>query len=81
MRTLVDIDEKLLEEAMKLTGAKTKKETIRLALVELTRSRLRRQLKEMAGSGVLKLDVEELRRLRYKRQAKHHSIEPEAPEQ
>ena len=41
MKTFVDIDEQLLEKAMKITNAKTKKETIHNALQELIRAQLR----------------------------------------
>jgi Arc/MetJ family transcription regulator len=68
MRTLIDIDDRLLEEAMALTGARTKKEIIHLSLEEIVRARLRQQLKAMAGSGIVDLGLEELRQLRYARQ-------------
>jgi len=35
MKTLVDIDEKLLNEALKITSARTKKEVVNLSLREL----------------------------------------------
>jgi len=64
MKTLVDIDERLLSEAMTLAAAPTKKETIRQALEELIRARRREDLKHMAGSGIVNLTHAELRRLR-----------------
>jgi Arc/MetJ family transcription regulator len=67
MKTLVDIDEGLLKEAMTLAEAPTKKETIRQALEELIRARHRRTLKAMAGSGLVTMTVSELRRARRRR--------------
>ena len=45
-KTTVEIDEKLLEKAMKLTGAKTKKRVIEYGLRELVRSINRDLLKK-----------------------------------
>ncbi|WP_157015217.1 type II toxin-antitoxin system VapB family antitoxin [Mesorhizobium xinjiangense] len=39
MRTNIDIDEELMAEAMALSGAKTKKETVERALRDLVRRR------------------------------------------
>jgi Arc/MetJ family transcription regulator len=47
MRTNIDIDDKLMAEAMKATNAKTKKEAVVIALEEVVRRK--RQL------GILKL--------------------------
>jgi len=66
MRTLVDIDDATLKEAMTLTNLKTKKETINLALKDLVKFRLRQKLKEMAGSGALDMALDELKELRKK---------------
>ncbi len=49
MRTNVVIDDALLEEAMRLTGAKTKKEVITKALEELVATRKRLNLLDLAG--------------------------------
>lgn len=64
MKTLVDIDEALLKEAMALAKAPTKKETIQRALAEFIRGGHRRSLKAMAGSGVVDMTLSELRRAR-----------------
>lgn len=71
MRTLVDIDEKLLARAVTVGGATTKKETIRMALEELIKSRMRQRLKDAAGSGVLDISVKELKYERARRHRKH----------
>ena len=52
MKTLVDINEDILKEAMKLSEAETKKKVITLALEELIKSKLREKLKQSAGSGL-----------------------------
>ena len=64
MKTLIDIDEALLKEAMKLSKAPTKKETIQRALSELVKACRRQSLKSLAGSGLLDLDHVELRKNR-----------------
>jgi Arc/MetJ family transcription regulator len=64
MKTLVDVDETLLKEAMTMAKAPTKKETIRLALQEFVRSYHRRSLKTMAGSGAVDMTLAELRKAR-----------------
>jgi Arc/MetJ family transcription regulator len=45
----IDLDEKLLAEAMKLTGARTKKEVIQLGLRELIRLARLRAVREHRG--------------------------------
>ena len=74
MRTLVDINEKVLKEAMEVSETTTKKETITLALEELIKSRLRQKLKGMAGSGMIGTSLSELRRLRQRREKSHKSL-------
>jgi Arc/MetJ family transcription regulator len=68
MKTLVDISEDLLEEAMEVSETVTKKETITLALEELIKSKLRQKLKGMAGSGIMGTSRSDLRRLRHRRE-------------
>lgn len=64
MKTLVDIDERLLLEAMDLAQVRTKKETVRRALEEFIRARRRQALREMAASGAVDWTFPELRRVR-----------------
>lgn len=49
MFTNIDIDEKLLEEAFRLTDIKTKKELINLALKEFVEAHKRKNLMELKG--------------------------------
>jgi len=64
MRSTIDIDEKLLQEAQKITGAKTKKELINLSLRELIRKKKREHLISLFGSSALDLDLEDIEKLR-----------------
>jgi len=49
MRTNIVIDEKLLKEALVLSRAKTKKETVQRALEEFVRNRKRLDLSKIRG--------------------------------
>jgi len=67
VRMTVTVDEKLLLEAQKLTGARTKREAIEIALRELVRRERRRAIASHAGAVELTLTQEELRRWREER--------------
>ena len=49
MRTNIVLDDKLLEEAMKLSNAKTKKDVVRLALQEYVENKKRMDIKDLKG--------------------------------
>ena len=49
MRTNIDLDEDLIERGLTLTGARTKRQLVHLALEELVRSRSRKNLLDLAG--------------------------------
>ena len=49
MRTNIVLDDELVIEAMKITGANTKREVVHLALEELVRARKRKNLADLAG--------------------------------
>lgn len=49
MRTNIELDDQLVSEAMALTGAKTKREVVHLALGELVRLRKKKDLADLAG--------------------------------
>ena len=74
MKTLVDLDERILREAMRVSEAATKKETITLALQELIKSKLRLKLRGLAGSGLLDTRLPDLKKLRNRRRAVHGEI-------
>lgn len=77
MKTLIDIDNSLLKKAMKASGTYTKKETVRRALEELIKANLRRELKGMAGSGIIETSLSGLKRLRQKRERLHEKLASE----
>jgi len=58
LRTNVDLNDKLIEEAFALTGARTKKELLHLALQELVRVRRKKDLTELAGRIRLRDDFD-----------------------
>lgn len=49
MRTNIVIDENLIKEALKISGLKTKKEVVNLALKEFVENRRRKNLMEIKG--------------------------------
>jgi len=49
LRTNIELDEKLVKEAMKLTRKKTKKELVNYALRELVSKMKRKRLLELEG--------------------------------
>jgi len=64
MRSTIDIDERLLREAQKITGVKTKKELVNLSLEELIKKKRREHLISLFGSSVLDIDLEDVKKLR-----------------
>jgi len=62
MRITIDIPEELLEEARQLLGFKSKTDTIILSLQELVRKKRIEELKKLAGSVKLELDLKHSRR-------------------
>jgi Arc/MetJ family transcription regulator len=63
-KTTVEIDERLLEEAVTLSGAKSKKMAIEEGLRELIRSIQRKRLKKELGTYDLDLTAKDLERMR-----------------
>lgn len=66
VRTNIVLDDDLVEEAFALTGARTKRELVRLALEELIRTRKKKSLFDLAGKLELREDFDHkaLRKLR-----------------
>jgi Arc/MetJ family transcription regulator len=58
MRTNIVLDDELVEEALAVTGASTKKEVVHLALSELVERRRRRNLLDLAGKLRLRPDLD-----------------------
>jgi len=64
MKTTLDIPEKLLAEAMKATGATTKRDAVMRALEEFNRRERLRKLTERLGSSDTFMSPDELSELR-----------------
>jgi Arc/MetJ family transcription regulator len=64
MRSTIDIDRDLLEEAKELTGAKTKKDVIDISLRELVSKKRREHLAAMFGSSPLDMSPADLEKMR-----------------
>jgi Arc/MetJ family transcription regulator len=63
-RTNIDIDDKLIRKARKLTGLKTKREIVNKSLELLVRTESRKGILRYFGSGVWKGDLKRSRRNR-----------------
>jgi Arc/MetJ family transcription regulator len=63
-KTTVVIDDELLKEAMKVIGARTKKQAVSAGLKELVRRKNLEALRQEAGTYDLALSPEELEKLR-----------------
>ncbi len=64
MRTNIVLDDKLVKEAMKLSGKKTKRELIDHALHELVKLHHRRALLNLRGKLHWEGDLDEMRKTR-----------------
>lgn len=67
MRTNIVLDEKLVEEAFSLTGVRTKRELVHLALSELVRARRKKDILDLAGRIQFRkgFDPKSMRELRH----------------
>ncbi|MDA2937528.1 type II toxin-antitoxin system VapB family antitoxin [Acidobacteria bacterium AH-259-A15] len=63
-RLSVSIDSELLEQAKEVAGVRTKRETIERALREFVLRHRLSELEDLAGSDLVDMDLDELRRLR-----------------
>ena len=61
MRTNIVIDDNLMNEALKLTGAKTKKEAVELGLRTLVQFRHQEQIKRYKGKLKWEGDLDQMR--------------------
>lgn len=61
MRTNIVIDEKLMEEALKLTGLKTKREAVELGLRTLLRLRQQGEIRRYRGKMGWQGDLDAMR--------------------
>lgn len=63
-RTNIEIDDKLIRQARRLTRLKTKRQIVDKALDLLVRSEKRKELIRYYGSGIWKGDLKAMRRSR-----------------
>ena len=68
MRTTLLLDERLVKELMRVTGAKTKTEAIHLAISEFIRARKREGLKALSGRIALAENWQDLEATEVKEQ-------------
>ncbi|MFL0684327.1 MAG: type II toxin-antitoxin system VapB family antitoxin [Algoriphagus aquaeductus] len=61
MRTNIDIDENLIQEAMKLTGITTKKAAVEAALKKMVSLKKQERLKELRGKLKWEGNLDEMR--------------------
>jgi Arc/MetJ family transcription regulator len=66
MRITVEIDDDLMDEALRVSAIRTKKAAIEEALREFVRRRRIEQLRKMVGTDAIDLTLEDLRRMRGK---------------
>ncbi len=64
MRSTIDIDERVLAEAMKVVRVRTKKALIDLSLKELVRQKRRERLQARLGKLPLELSAAKLEKMR-----------------
>ncbi|MBI5025896.1 MAG: type II toxin-antitoxin system VapB family antitoxin [Nitrospirae bacterium] len=64
MRATIEIDDRLFEEAKKLTSVKTKKELINLSLRELIRRKRIEHLLSLFGSSPVDITLKDVERFR-----------------
>ena len=67
MRTNIDLDEGLVEQAFALTGIRTKKELVNFALAELVKNNSKKDLLDLAGEIEFNedFDLNNMRQNRY----------------
>jgi Arc/MetJ family transcription regulator len=64
MRTTVDIDERLIREAMSLLRVNTKRQAVQQSLEAVVRQARRRRLRSKLGNIELDITLEELHEMR-----------------
>jgi len=64
MRTNIDIDERLMRDAMEATNLKSKKEIVHVALEELIRLKKRKSILRYRGKAKWDGDLDQMRALR-----------------
>ncbi len=62
MRTNIEIDDKLMNDALKATGARTKKEAVELGLKALIKLKKQQSIKDFRGQLSWVGDLDEMRK-------------------
>ena len=66
-RTNIDLDDSLVSKGLKMTGLRSKRELVDLALRELVRKEDQKGILELEGRFVWEGDLDELRKGRFSR--------------
>ena len=61
MRTNIEIDDQLMSDALRATGARTKREAVELGLKTLVQLRAQEKARELRGKITWEGDLDELR--------------------
>ena len=61
MRTNIEIDDKLMKDALKVTGARTKREVVELGLKTLVQLRAQEKARELKGKITWEGDLDAMR--------------------
>jgi Arc/MetJ family transcription regulator len=61
VRTNIDIDDKLMKDALKASGAKTKREAVELGLKSLVQLRAQEKARELRGKVTWEGDLDAMR--------------------
>ena len=61
MRTNIEIDDKLMKDALKATGVKTKREAVEMGLKTLVRLRAQEKARELRGKITWEWNLDEMR--------------------
>jgi len=64
MRTNIEIDDKLMKDALKATGAKTKREAVELGLKTLVQLRAQEKARDLRGKVTWEGDLDLMRTAR-----------------
>ena len=64
MKTTLNIDDDALQEAMKVSGGRTKTEVVNEALRRFAQAKRRRQLLDLRGKVIWEGNIDELRKRR-----------------
>jgi len=65
MRTNIDLDQKLIERGLQVSGLKTKKDLVHLALSEFLRKKDQKEILRLRGKIEWSGDLDQLRKSRF----------------